>query len=110
MYDLHPLDLVIMHEAILSLARNRTIIVRDWAEHSKKYRILIEYIFYWEQLTKDLSIQIGSTDAIKSDLWKKYYSVNIDSFKNTDPPVHSQVNIYTDGSKTDDHVGSGYVI
>ena len=92
------------------MARNRILIIRDWSGHSKKYITLIGHIFYWEQLTKDLGIQIDRTDAIKSDLWKKYYFVNIDSFKNTGPPVHSQVNIYTDGSKTDDHVGSGYVI
>ena len=96
-----------MHEAISSMAQNRTIIFTDWPGHNKKYRYLIGRIFYWEQLTKDQSIQIDSTDAIKPDLWKKYLSVNI---KNTGHPVHSQVNIYTDGSKTDVNAGSAYVI
>lgn len=40
----------------------------------------------------------------------KNYKVNIESLSNTGPPVHSQVNILTDGSKTDEHVGSGYVM
>ena len=50
------------------------------------------------------------TDLIKENQWSKNYTVNKDSFLNDGPPNLSEINVFTDGSKTDDHVGSGYVI
>ena len=38
------------------------------------------------------------------------YTLNLDSFLTQKYPIQSQINIYTDGSKTDDHVGCGFVI
>ena len=38
------------------------------------------------------------------------YTVNTDSLTNTTKPTESQINIYTDGSLTDEHAGSGYTI
>ena len=53
---------------------------------------------------------MDDTDALKADKWEKHFKVNLESFKKTGPPSHSQINVYTDDSKTDEHVGSGYVI
>ena len=38
------------------------------------------------------------------------YVVNTDSLNHTARPTESQINIYTDGSLTDQHAGSGYTI
>ena len=38
------------------------------------------------------------------------YTVNTDSLTHTAKPTESQINIYTDGSLTDEHAGSGYTI
>ena len=65
---------------------------------------------YWEKQAKQLGLKIDDTDALKAEKWEKRYRVNLDSFKQVGPPIHSKINVYTDGSKTDDHVGSGYVI
>ena len=110
MYDLPPLHFVVIQEAISAMARNRTVIIKDWPGCNKKHRTLIGHILYWEKQAKQLGLKIDDTDALKADKWKKHYKVNLDSFTQVGPPIHNQINIYTDGSKTDDHVGSGYVI
>ena len=43
-------------------------------------------------------------------IWHKLYTINVDSFTTNILPIQSQVNIYTDGSKTKTYVGAGYSI
>ena len=38
------------------------------------------------------------------------YTINVDSYTTNELPLQSQINIYTDGSKTKNHVGAGYSI
>ena len=110
MYDLPPLHLIIIQEALAAIARNRAVIVKDWPGYNKKHRTLIGHVLYWERQAREIGLRLENTDAFKADKWEKYYRVNLESFANKGPPVHTQINIYTDGSKTEEHVGSGYVI
>lgn len=109
-FNLPPLDLVINYEALASIARNRNIIVKDWPGFNKKHRTLKGHVPYWEQLAKQMEISLSSTDAIKIELWERSFRVNLESFKSVTHPVLSQVNVFTDGSETDEHVGSDFVI
>ena len=59
---------------------------------------------------RNLGIDLESTDRIKMDMWGNKYNVNQESFLNTNKPIPAQISIYTDESKTEDHVGTGYVI
>ena len=36
MYDVPPLHLVVIQEAISAMARNRTVIIKDWPGYNKK--------------------------------------------------------------------------
>ena len=110
MYDLPPLHLVVIQEALSAIARNRSVIIKDWPGYNKKHRTLIGHVLYWENQARQIGLRLEDTDALKADKWEKLYRVNLESFVHTGPPVHTQVNIYTDGSKTEEHVGSGYVI
>ena len=76
----------------------------------RKKTTLIGHVLYWEKQARQIGLRLEDTDALKADKWEKLYKVNLESFIHTGPPVHTQVNIYTDGSKTEEHVGSGYVI
>ena len=51
-----------------------------------------------------------TSDRIKETNPPQRYTVNIDSLTNTSKPTESQINIYTDGSLTEEHAGSGYTI
>ena len=57
-----------------------------------------------------LDLQLGDIDTCDEMIWNKNFSVNKKSFCAEKPPLHSEVNIYTDGSKLDNRVGSGFVI
>ena len=46
----------------------------------------------------------------KQDSWERLYSANQDSFENAGEPILAQISIFTDGSKTEEHLGAGYVI
>ena len=110
MYDLPPLDLVVNYEALASLSRNKHVIVKDWPGQNKQSRTLIGHILYWERKAKTMGIDLEDTDKRKQDSWEKLYTVNQDSFKNEGEPIPAQISIYTDGSKTEEHVGAGFVI
>ena len=110
MYDLPPLHLVVIQEALSAMARNRAVIINDWPGYNKKHRSLIGHVLYWENQSRQIGLRLEDTDALKADKWEKLYKVNLESFVHVGPPIHTQVNIYTDGSKTKEHVGSGYVI
>ena len=109
-FDLPSLDLVINYEALASIARNRNIIDRDWPGYNKKHKTLKGHVLYWEQLAEQMGISPDSTDAIKTELWDRSFRVHLESFKNLSHPVMTQVNVFTDGSKIEQHVGSGFVI
>ena len=110
LYDIPPLDLIMKYEAIVLLSRNRKVIVKDWLGQNKQSRMLVGHIQYWERLAGNLGIDLESTDRIEMDMWGNKYTVNQESFLNTNKPIPAQISIYTDGSKTEDHVETGYVI
>ena len=106
LYDLPPLDLITKYEGLAAVARNKHIMI----DNERNARNTNGHLLYWLNTASSLGIRIDDTDAIKADLWDRKYIVNQNSFSNKGKPIHSQYTIYTDGSKTDDHVGSGYVI
>ena len=60
--------------------------------------MLVGHILYWERLAGNLGKDPESTDRIKMDMWGNKYTVNQDSFLNTNKPIPAQISIYTDGS------------
>ena len=110
MYDIPPLDLIVNYEAMACLGRNRQVITKDWPRQNKQSQTLIGHILYWEKMAKNMGIDLESTDRINMDMWNNKFTVNLTSFLNIGHPLPAQISIYTDGSKTEDHVGSGYVI
>ena len=59
---------------------------------------------------QEMGINILNTDSTKVIKWDKYYSVDLSSLNSTTHPQMSQINIFTDGSKTETHTGAGFVI
>ena len=50
------------------------------------------------------------TDRCKGTAGEKFYILDLRSLEKHDKPIQSQINIYTDGSKTEEHTGAGYSI
>ena len=53
---------------------------------------------------------IDENDKICDLVWFKGYTINLKSLNTTTLPLQSQINIYTDSSKTEQHVGAGFAI
>ena len=60
--------------------------------------------------SKLIDIDLEDSNRTRQSMWSKKYYVNTDSFNYTHYPIQAQVNIYTDGSKTDEHTGIGVSI
>ena len=110
LYDLMPLHLFIHYEAIASLARNRQCMKLDWSGQNPLRKTYIGHLKYWALKTEEVNIMIDENDRIHDMIWFKAYAVNLKSLNETKLPLQSQINIYTDGSKTDVHTGSGFAI
>ena len=110
MYDLIPLHLFIQYESIASIARNRHCMTLDWAGQNATRKTFIGHLKYWQYKLQEVQLQIDENDRIYDMIWHKLYRIDTDSFDSKTMPIQSQLNVYTDRSKTDKHVGSGYII
>ena len=110
LYDLMPLNLYCQYESLASLQRNQEVIKLTWKGESQKCKTYIGHRKYWIDCMQDMQINILNTDNTKLTKWDKYYSVDLRSLNSTDHPQMSQINIFTDGSKTEAHTGAGFVI
>ena len=110
LYDLIPLHLYIQKEAIASLARNRHCMKLDWEGQNPKRKTYISHLKYWGYKLQEVNLQIDKNDKIQDLIWHKLYTINVASFESNNLPLMSQINIFTDGSKTKMHVGAGYTI
>ena len=89
---------------------NQEVIKLTWKGESQKCKTYIGHRKYWIDCMQDMQINILNTDNTKLTKWDKYYSVDLRSLNSADHPQISQINIFTDGSKTEAHTGAGFVI
>ena len=109
MYNLPPNHLLVLREGLLSLARNRYVIYSNW-KTKKKSQMFKGHIKYWEDKAVIYDLDLEGSDKTRCTIWDRNYKLNTGSFLTQGYPIQSQINIYTDGSKTDEHVGCGFVI
>ena len=80
------------------MARNRSVLVKDWPGYNPKHRILKGNVWYWEHKAMELSISINHTDAIKADMRENCIRWTL--------IVHTYINTYytPPGSVTNKHI------
>ena len=61
---------------------------------------------------KQIELQLSKeqTDKTNTMIWDKHYKCDLNSLNRRGQPKQSQINIYTDGSKTRNHAGSSIAI
>ena len=82
----------------------------DCAGQNLKCKTLIGHLKYRQYKREKVNVEIDENDRILDLMWHKLQKIDVNSFSNTKMPIQSQINVYTDGSKTDNHVRSGYLI
>jgi len=100
--DVLPLDLFVKREALLAWARTR--------RHSN-ITYLKGHRAFCRELLKKLEIQLTISDTIDPTLeWVRSFKVDKASYTNGYPEGRSDIDIYTDGSKYKEQVGSGVAV
>ena len=110
LYDLVPLHLFIQYEAIASLSRNRHCMKLNWPGQNPNRKTYIGHLKYWGYKLQEINIEIDENDRTYDLIWHKLYTIDTDSFLHHNLPIQTQINVYTDGSKTEGHTGSGYAM
>ena len=80
----------------------------DWPGQNAKRKTYLGHFKYWNAKTDEINIIIDENDKTHDINWFKAYTINISSLTSQTLPLQSQINVYTDGSKTDHHTGSGF--
>ena len=85
-------------------------------EHSNKpikessCKAYIGHIYYWKQKQTELQLCKETTDKANIMIWEQNFKCDLNSLNHRGQPKQSQINIYTDGSKTSNHAGAGIAI
>ena len=108
--DLMPLNLYITKISLAAYSRIAPKL--DWRGQSLKNKTQVGHIKHLEIIYEAATqnhIDVDTTYYQKPPL-EQNYIININPLLGTKPPKLTQINVYTDGSKTKDGTGAGFVI
>ena len=107
LYNIPPLEIHLQEIGLTTYTRLQSQLDKPW--HSKS-TFRIPHITYWNNLIQKALIA-EEVDRCNSTNWKKHYHVILSSFNTNRLSIKpSEYTIYTDGSKTENGVGAGFVI
>ena len=109
MYNLPPNHTLIIREGLLSLVRDRYVLHANWNTKNKAASFQ-GHMKFWEKKAIKYNMDLEGCNKTRQSIWNKEYTINEKSFSTQEYPIQSLINIYTDGSKPDEHVGCGCVI
>ena len=110
-YDLTPLKLHTQQTALSAFVRLKDVLKPSWQPASTKIRTNTPHLWYLDNLITEFDIQIPKTDKCREVIRSRGFHINTDSFDGKRKHRrHAEYTIYTDGSKTKDGNGSGFVI
>ena len=99
-HNMMPMHLIAMYESLASIKCNSHVIEIDWLGYSPTRKTYIGHIYYWQQKQIELKLGIDATDKTNTMVWDKNFTCDLNSLNHRGLPKLSQINIYTDGSKT----------
>ena len=108
-YNLIPLDLQGSYEAVTAITRQEDILRQTWVGTNPKHVTYVGHRRFWFDLRNEIVGRHIQIDMLKGTETTRHYSVDLESLKDKNLPTQTQINIYTDGSRTYSHVGAGYV-
>ena len=110
-YNILTLDLHGDLEALASFNRNKGVVKLNWAGKHPTKTTYTGHRLHWKSLsTEILGTNNTQNDRIEEHVQSKNYIIKQSSLENYSHSIESQLNIYTDGSLTTEHIGAGYTI
>ena len=111
MYNIPPLDLHIKEIGLTTFMRLKHTLNKPWRPNKTFY---MPHLAYWEDQAKQLAETTRgeeNMDICDHTIRQRKYRVDLHSMEGgTKHLIKSQTTIYTDGSKTKQGVGSGFVV
>ena len=108
--NLMPLDLFLHNQAVKAYNRHKKEYKLDWEGRNPNRPTLVGHRLFWANLSNRLLGKLEATDTIVPKVLENDFKVIIDDDQGREKPKLSQINVFTDGSKSDTGVGAGYVV
>ena len=109
-HDIIPLELALQETALNAYHRLKLATQASWTNKKAKNLSLIPHLIFFKITDAQATGTRQDTETIAENIKDKNYWVTINNKKGKTIPIPSQINVYTDGSKTKQGAGSGYVI
>ena len=109
-HDLIPLELALQETALNAYHRSKLMSQAEWTNHKAKNHSVTPHLKFLKNTAAQATGLRQDTETINESIEDKQYWVTVDNRKGKAKPIPSQINVYTDKSKTKQGAGSGYVI
>ena len=109
-HDLIQLELALQETALNAYHRMKLMTQASWTNNKVKNHSLIPHLKFLKTTDAQATGLRQDTETIIESIEDKNYWITINNKKGKTKPIPSQLNVYTDGSKTSQGAGSGYVI
>jgi ribonuclease HI len=107
--DITPIHLRIQELAIAAFARLEPVLGNCWKPIQDSKRV--PHLWHLKTVLESRCLQLPPTDSCKEDVFDRHFCINLDSFDGLRKHrQHAEYTIYTDGSRTKDGTGSGFVL
>ena len=105
-YNIKPIDLYLNEVGLKAYLRLRSQLDTPW-----DCKNINPHLGFWHNLKLNYHSLLQPDDRCNELEWFKQYKVNMESFSGSKKFITpSEVTVYTDGSKTENGVGSGFVV
>ena len=109
-YDLISLELALTETALNAYHRLKLMTQASWTNNKVKNHSLLPHLKFLKTTDAQATGLRQDTETIIESIKDKNYWITINNKKGKTKPIPSPLNVYTDGRKTNQGAGSGYVI
>ena len=109
-HDLIPLELALQETALNAYHRLKLMTQASWTNNKVKNHSLFLHLKFLKTTDGQATGLCQDTETILESIKEKNYWITINNKKGKTKPIPSQLNVYTDRSKTNQGAGSRYVI
>ena len=102
-----PLELFCLQEALKTYTRLKPVLEFGWSGKTANKTYSTSHLKFWNDHLSNIPSVGLEMDNTQETLWETVFSCDLDSFKETNTVDHTELNLYTDGSKINNNIGAG---
>ena len=109
-HDIMPLELSLQETAVNTFRRLKLTDNTAWVNKTRKNKSITPHLGFLKELLAKATSLNTDTESTCTDIEDKGYWITIDNHKGKHNPIPAQLNIYTDGSRTKQGAGAGFIV